>query len=129
MAVFGDILDISRVNSYVLLKASNENKKMTRREFTIMLGKSLIQAHLKQRLQVKELSLELPNTISKILGMQHNNTDRHDAAGPARLYERCSYCPRKKDRKVKSKCAQCQESICKDHSRQVVKCWDCRNRN
>ncbi|CAH1974114.1 unnamed protein product [Acanthoscelides obtectus] len=51
MAVFGAILDISRVNSYVLLKTSNENKKMTRREFTIMLGKSLIQEHLKQRLR------------------------------------------------------------------------------
>ncbi|CAH2006846.1 unnamed protein product [Acanthoscelides obtectus] len=61
-----------------------------------MLRKSLIEEHLKQRLQVKELSSELRNTISKILGEQHNNSDRHDAAGRARLYERWSYCPRKK---------------------------------
>ena len=49
MAIFGAILDISRVNSYILfLSASEETVKISRRKFSVALGRDLIVDYMKK---------------------------------------------------------------------------------
>lgn len=52
---FFSMVDISRVNTFVLFRAANPTHKMTDITFTVTLGKSWIQNHLKSRSLINTL--------------------------------------------------------------------------
>lgn len=122
MAVFGAILDISRVNAHVLL-LSAMGESLTRRNFSIELGKVLIADHKRRRLDIPELSKNLKLIIRTLLGITANQNP--EATGPVRIYKRCYLCPRQKDRKIKTVCKTCNRNVCKDHSEAFVCCQHC----
>ena len=129
MAIFGAMLDISRVNSYLLfLSASEETIKMSRRKFSVVLGRDLIVDHMKRRSQIRELSLDLKTIIGNFLGDNPAPTREPDEAGPIRKYRRCYKCPREMDRKTKTCCNTCSRNICKNHSKTIVQCESCSQR-
>ena len=129
MAIFGAILDISRVNSYILfLSASEETVKISRRKFSVALGRDLIVDHMKRRFQIRELSLDLKTIIGNFLGYNLAEDREPVEAGPIRKYRRCYICPREMDRKSKTCCNICSRNICKIHSRNIVECQTCSQR-
>lgn len=68
MAIFGAMLNMSRVNCYVLLiTALDESTKLNRRDFSISLGKELIKEHMTRRLYIQQLPKELKLIIENYL--------------------------------------------------------------
>lgn len=122
MAIFGAMLDMSRVNSYVLLVAGLDNiTKLNRRDFAISLGKELIKEHMIRRADVVQLPREIKLIIKNCLEVEPQPSE----PGPVGGYRRCYLCERKKDRKIKTTCNQCHQHVCKDHSTSIIHCTTC----
>lgn len=125
MAIFGAMLDMSRVNSYVLFVAAlDESIKLNRRDFSIELGKGLIKEHMIRRLSMQQLPRELKPIIENFVEV----SPQHSESGPVRSYGRCYLCGRKKDRKIKTTCNKCYQHVCKDHFKSIIHCATCLER-
>lgn len=123
LAIFYAMLNIARVNSYVILKAANPGFKMTRREHGISLGKALINDHLMDRIQNKKLPKNIRQSIAEILKIPVPSAE--EPARPQPKRQRCFYCPRAKDQKYLTRCSTCTKTVCKEHSIQQIQCGSC----
>lgn len=128
MAIFGAMVDISRVNSYIIFFATSDHTvNMTRREFYIRLGRELVNDHVKRRYKTKQLSTELNTIIKNLLGLETPQQQPQEAE-PSRTYKRCHICGRSRDKKIKTTCHRCHQHVCKEHSELLVKCRECLQR-
>ena len=119
-------IDIARSNSYLLfLSAVKETLKMSRRKFSVDLGRELITEHMRRRSKIRELSQDLKGIIRDFLSENLVTTTEPVEAGPARKYRRCYLCPREMDRKIKTNCNVCTRNVCKNHCQTIVQCNTC----
>lgn len=124
LTIFYAMLNISRVNSFVIYQAANLEKKKTRRIFNIELREALIKGHLHERLTLdNNISKVLKGIIAKVLDIPVP-VQENRAPNPT---ERMSYafCPRSKDRKYPTKCFKCTKAVCKQHYVQKIVCNSC----
>lgn len=131
-AMWYAIMNIASVNSFILFQAGTESD-MTRRQFVITLGTSMINEHMQRRLTQSRLPREIPVIIRKILKLDDESvmpieeprlvTEREQK--PSRKRRRCYICPSSKDNKHSTICDTCQNHVCKNHSRQLLKCSNC----
>ena len=122
------ILDISRVNSYILfLSATEETVKISRRKFSVAWKRPHCGSYEKI-VSIRELSLYLKTIVGNFLGYNPAEDREPVEAGPIRKYRRCYICPREMDRKSKTCCNICSRNICKIHSRNIVECQTCSQR-
>lgn len=123
LTIFYAIINISRVNSFVIYKAANLDDVKTRRVFNIELGEALINEQLHERMTLRNISRELKGTIAKVLNIPvpaHENINPN----PAKRM-RCGLCPRSNDRKYPTKCFKCAKAVCKQHCVQKIVCNLC----
>lgn len=98
LALFYAMINIARVNSFVLYKAASPNNKMKRRALNISIGQNLIFPHMRVRLQEPALHKELRLVIHRILNVPEDLRRTNDQERSLKR-QRCAACPRKYDRK------------------------------
>lgn len=123
MCIFYGLLNGIGINTWVLYKCSKAPNKPDikfRRTFLKELGLNLIEEHLKERVQKPTLRRDIRESIAAILKepmpVDPPGSKEHSQG-------RCGFCPRKRDRKSKTRCAKCKIPICLDH--QVKICQRC----
>ena len=113
MVMFFAIMDIAAFNAYILQTKKENSEQITRRDFIISLGKSLIQSELKRRSLEKELPRELRHTIVKLTGVCNpRNEARDEPVDWIGKRRRCQSCPRGSDRKTGTYCEICKKPLC-----------------
>ncbi|GBP82066.1 hypothetical protein EVAR_103785_1 [Eumeta japonica] len=90
-----------------------ERKKSNiRRNFIKQLGLSLLEDHLRKRKDNPHVPRDIRKRIHQILD--------EEVPGPPQKQpkksQRCSFCPRNKDRKTLNGCFKCNVAICKEHA-------------
>ncbi|CAG4953459.1 unnamed protein product [Parnassius apollo] len=112
LCVFYGILNIVGINSMILLHSSKANGKQVfknRRSFLKALAFDLIKPYLEDRFLYKTLPMHLQISIGDIL----EKTRPSSAPLPSDSKSgRCSFCPRSKDRKSRTRCEKCKSFIC-----------------
>ncbi|XP_042856157.1 uncharacterized protein LOC122242824 [Penaeus japonicus] len=126
LTVFFALLNISCVNSYVLY-VHNPQNTLKRRKFIKQASFVLLQDTLKRRCQNMRLPKSLREGISKTLPETAVATPSASSQPSQTKAKRCEFCPRSKDRKVKSTCSTCKKNVCSDHSKMCVTCTECEN--
>lgn len=132
-AMWYAIMNIASVNSFTLFQAGTDSN-MTRRQFTLTLGRSMLEAHMQRRLTQSRLPREIPIIIRKILKLDDESvpptteprvvTQRQQET--SRKRRRCYICPSSTDNKYSTVCDTCQNPVCKNHSNQLIKCLNCK---
>lgn len=117
--IFYGMLDQGGINALVLY--SNIKKQVGRKDFLKNLGMQLVKPHVERRLQCN-LHRQLRTNIYQFLNLQEPEPAPEP---PTKLVKqaRCVLCPREKDRKVKTVCSKCRNSICAEHRRDI--CISC----
>lgn len=116
------MMDQSGINAMVLYNLRQQNPKMKRRKFLMELSLSMIKPFLQSKLQVSTLRRSLRISICEILGQNALQPGIRQDVGPV-LQRRCSFCPRTRDRKTKTRCTICQRYTCDEH--RVKLCYEC----
>ena len=124
LTVFFALLNISYINSYVLHVHSSQNK-LKRCTFIKKVNLVLLQDTLRRRLQNMHLPKSLRAGFSKCYP-KLQLPQPQQAQIPHKLRQK-EFCPRSKDRKVKSVCSTCKKHVCSDHSKMTVTCTKCEN--
>lgn len=119
MVVFYSLLNISGINSQVI-HAANTSEKILRRKFLEGLALSLIEPHLKVRVQLTNLPKTIRLRISEICKIP---LPQEEAQQERRLLGRCAECGHKKNRKTKYCCRKCNKFLCLEHI--SVVCHNC----
>ena len=122
-------MDISAYNAYVLFKIRPpaqgiDNSSRARSKFLCSPGEQLLKPNMLLRARYPN-SLNLPTKNAlKVLGaaVANQKIQRRDEPPQKR---RCQLCPRKRDRKVKQQCSECHNHVCKQHSKELLYCYDC----
>ena len=128
LAVFYNILDISVYNAYVLFKMrppaqSIDNSSRARFKFLCSLGEQLLKPNMLLRARYRDgLNLPTKNAL-KVFGVAvvSQKIQRRDEPPQKR---RCQLCPCKRDRKMKQKCYECHNHLCKQHSKELLYCYE-----
>lgn len=126
LTLFYRCVVIACTNSFVIFTTANPDTTITRRDFVISVGKSLIQDHMVRRLDAK-IPRELRSTIQRVRGVQEE-LNRHPQAQPrpgTPKRGRCHICPRKVDKKYTVRCGKCHNTVCPQHADQSVVCKHC----
>ena len=93
------------------VKPDINRKSDSRREFLLELGKELVKPYVIQRSEgLSRYSFLTRQSMGFILGKQTKNKKTQNATP---TQGRCHLCPRKKDRKIKKTCSECQNFVCK----------------
>lgn len=116
------LLNTAGINSQIVYKFNTGDYKMKRRDYLKNLGLALVREHLQFRKDNPRLTRSLREKINNLTGEQSEEPPKKKQA-TAR--GRCSYCPRKVDRKTKYSCRSCEISICLEHV--VMQCEGCAN--
>lgn len=120
LAIFFSLMDIAVVNGQIIYQINNR-EVVKRRTYLKDLALSLVRNHLMTRLANPLLNPDLKVLIRMELGMRRErNRARRDDNNER---EKCSICPRKKNRKTKSRCAVCGDPVCGEHT--VTTCAPC----
>lgn len=94
MAILELMLDVLTQNSTQI------KTNVSRWQFTIILGKSLMSDQLKRTLHIQRISKDLH--IQNALGETVDNEKVEEVARSTRKYQRISFCPKNNDRKKKT---------------------------
>lgn len=128
MAFFGNMLDISALNAYVVFTSifpgwnnNNTNRNIRRRLFLVELGEALVQPFTAQRSRGPRVSYPIPP------GTPSSSSNPIKHASPSRKRGRCYICTSKKNANVfATRCDKCKRFICADHKHNA--CSNCANR-
>lgn len=119
LCLFYNLLNIVGYNSMILLRGSNEPEKeilTNRRSYLKKLALDLVKPQMQHRLETPTLGRELRQTICNTLKI----TNVVEAAPrPATTTGRCTFCPRREDRKSRVSCAVCKNFICLQHQKNI----------
>lgn len=122
LTIFFSLLNTAGINSAIIHRENNNGQKIPRRIFLKTLGMELINDHQRQRLSNPRLALDLRGSIRKILG---ENPEPPKKKIRPNQQERCSECPRSRDRKTRYVCKACSVFLCLEHA--VIYCKNCTN--
>ncbi|XP_022911999.2 piggyBac transposable element-derived protein 4-like isoform X1 [Onthophagus taurus] len=121
LRIFYGMMDIAGINSYVIYKWNEDaDKPVQRSAFLKQLSMSLVEEHLRGRMNNGRLPREIRSNIRQILKCDEEEVLQR-AEGPL---GRCDYCPRAKNRKARNKCEHCKKSVCAEHRLSI--CVDCK---
>lgn len=95
------------------------NKSYLRRKFIKQLGMSLLEDHLRKRKDNPHVPQDIRKRVHEIL----NEDIPGQSPKQPRRPQRCSFCPRKKDRKILNGCLKCDTAICKEYANLI--CQNC----
>lgn len=127
LRIFFGILDQAIVNSRILLscKTINANKplKISAQECLEGVIHHLCRPYLEERYKTLTLRKYIRHALAGILGIDRFEDLPDPKVVIADNYVRCSLCPVKRDKKVKSRCAACRRAMCNDHRTGL--CTDC----
>jgi len=127
MRLFYGIIDSSTLNAFVVFTENvpnvGERKKENRQKFLKELAIALIILQARQRLEVQQTPQDVKQVI-RCCGIlpapspAPSNSQRNSAQR-----KRCYICPRKKDKKNKFICNECNNFMCEEHSKWL--CYQC----
>lgn len=129
MVIFMFMLDAAEYNAYVLCK--QRKKDLNRRKSLEKLALNLIRPFIEIRAQkivendYRGISTDIQKSIRKV-GVELPKKESFKEA-PKAVIQRCSACPRHKDKKSRVSCARCDEFVCNDHSKSFRLCNGCYN--
>ncbi|XP_050313063.1 uncharacterized protein LOC126748103 [Anthonomus grandis grandis] len=118
MAIFGQLLDIAALNSFILwdIKYPKIKKsKDDRRYFLLQLGESLVKEYIVRRYNnsgrlSKTLRQYMRDVVPDLASPPvENQNERLVKSG------RCYLCDRNRDRKSRQLCKECQNFVCAEH--------------
>ena len=122
LVLFLNLIDIACLNAYILWIKLNplwkDKQNTKRRQFLLELSKSLVLPYIDHR-DTSNLHKPILRAIEVV---SNKSIKREMTAGvvgntdPTIKRGRCIICPRLKDRKIPSKCSQCKEFVCAEHS-------------
>ncbi|CAG9577485.1 unnamed protein product [Danaus chrysippus] len=122
LTVFFSMLNHAGINGFIVYMLNNgieRNKTNLRKNFIKRLGLSLIEEHLRKRKDNPHIPREIRRRVCEMLN--------EEAPAPPqkqpRRSQRCSFCPRNKDRKTLNGCFKCNVAICKEHAN--LMCQNC----
>lgn len=128
---FFNMLDAAGINAMVLFSLANpewkEDSKNNRKTFIKELSNSLIEPHLRDRVQVPSLQRSLRLSICQILeiAVEVHQEPNFGVNLPRKV--RCALCPRGKDRKTNFACSICHRPYCLEHRARL--CCECELQN
>ncbi|KAF9414294.1 hypothetical protein HW555_007772 [Spodoptera exigua] len=105
---------------FSMLTISIERKKTNlRKNFIKQLGLSLLEDHIRKRKDNPHIPRNIRRRVHEML---HEEVPGPPPKQPRRS-QRCSFCPRNKDRKTLNGCFKCNAAICKEHAN--LMCQNC----
>lgn len=114
LTLFFAVMNVALINSLVIYN-HNTRDTVGRREFIETLAFDLIKPWVTERLKKPSISLELRHIMKKFIAAMPHQSDEDDEDNE--IHEGlCAYCPRRKNKKTKSKCFECCKSICGEHT-------------
>lgn len=120
---FYAMLDAGGINSYVISKCNSKNDKVQKRsDFLKSLAFSLVEEHLKGRMNNGRLPREMRSNIRKILNCEEQEDPIQEEL--VKPLGRCAFCPRQKNRKARNRCEHCHKGVCAEHRLSI--CIDCK---
>ncbi|XP_050520588.1 piggyBac transposable element-derived protein 4-like [Daktulosphaira vitifoliae] len=120
LRIFFSFLDLAGINSQVVFYHNNLSTKR-RREFLSDLGFELLETHLKIRAQINTL----PKDIKIFLDKYHHQPQTISATETDKKSGPCHICGGKKCNRTTVRCCNCEQFVCKKHSRHVATCDNC----
>ncbi|KAB0803806.1 hypothetical protein PPYR_00776 [Photinus pyralis] len=121
MTVFFSLLNIAGINGYIIHRSNNVTTVDSRRMYLKALADQLIHPHLYHRVKLQLpylLGLQIRDYLNipvVNVPLQENNSEEQRP--------KCGFCPRKKNRNTRAKCAQCSTPICREHTSTVcIRC-------
>lgn len=130
MAIFGQLLDVAGINSFILWGLKFPEKQLgskdLRRKFLLELGELLIRENMIRRFKTdKNLQTNIKSYITEIIPeLSVGSEERREVVRPTTAV-RCYLCDRKQDRKCRQSCHDCQKFTCASHSTKQVICENC----
>ncbi|XP_066970873.1 piggyBac transposable element-derived protein 4-like isoform X3 [Macrobrachium rosenbergii] len=118
VTVFYTILNVAGINAYNIFMA-NSQTAIRRRKFLKELGLKLVEDHIQHRKTNPHLRKDLKRKIQHFSASKELPPKRHRED----FIQRCSLCPRSKDRKTRNCCQKCYKPICLEHAIHI--CVDC----
>lgn len=125
MTVFYSLLNISSLNSYIILKENTNAPNMKRRHFLQELAKDLCKEQMTSRIDVKSTPSWVKKRLRDILDVP---AQARQPPAEEVTSGRCYACDWRKNRASKTRCATCKFFICKEHSA-PVHCTNCTQEN
>lgn len=131
LCVFYGMIDIATINALIVRNEKNshwnKNKTHRRRLFLEELGKSLTAPLLDHRSKTSKFLHKDTRNALAIVGYPVKQQPSEGSSGnfTQSKRKRCSLCDRSKDRKVRTICYNCSESVCEEHSVQRIFCINC----
>ena len=128
LCVFYGIINAATINAWIIHSENLERKANNRTEqqtFMANLALALIAPWAEKRLNTPQMPRAVKQTISYLLGNTLEVDYRPLNQETQRSRQRCSKCPRNKDRKTNIFCKTCKIPICKTHGYQISFCEDC----
>jgi hypothetical protein len=116
LTIFYALMNIGGINSQIIYQANTKNK-ISRLQFLKTLGRELMEKHVKCRITIPAVRIEIKSSIRKYFNVQPPQESRVKTSG------RCKFCDRTRDRKTTKVCTTCVKLICRDHLIEV--CPDC----
>ena len=119
-------MDISAYNAYVLIKKHPpargiDNFSGAHFKFLCFLGEQLLKPNMLFRVgHPNGCNLLTKNVFG--VAVANQKIKRRDEP-PQK--QRCQLSPRKRDRKVKQQCSECHNHVWKQHSKELLYCYDC----
>ncbi|XP_043280023.1 uncharacterized protein [Venturia canescens] len=125
MRLWMGMLDQAGINATIIYNLNSANRISDRRGFLKSLIFSLVEPHLRARLEIPYLHRDLRLSIQILLKIDLD-PPVPKAHERTRGRRRCLFCPRSRDRKVSVFCDNCQRAICDDHK--IISCLVCYTR-
>ncbi|KAG8296179.1 hypothetical protein J6590_063330 [Homalodisca vitripennis] len=82
LVVWYAMMDVSAVNALMILRAAQPTKNVNRQSFLISLGKTLIMAHMRNRVSIVNSSKELRGIIRKCMGSEELDREERGLQQP-----------------------------------------------
>lgn len=121
VVAFCNIVDISALNAYILFSLSdvewNSNVSHRRRLFLLRLSEQLSHAYRSKRHEQHGI-----HPAARLAHSRLQNAGQDDCLLRT---GRCAMCTRQRDRKVTTRCVNCQKFVCRDHF--FIVCRECVN--
>lgn len=121
LRIFFTLLDIGAINAQIIL-SSNTNENSTRRKFLKNLAMRLTRNHMVKRLSMSGVRNDIKIRIKKHLRLP--SEELVPESTQSREEAKCAFCPKRKNRKTKTRCADCRVPICGQHV--ITICHKCR---
>lgn len=121
LTMFFTLLNVIGINAYVLLKL-NLDENLTRRDFLKSLAIELTKPFLQERVNLMNLRTDIRDLIK--IHFQIENSQLSEPSSSQK--NKCSFCPKKKNRFTEKQCKQCLLFLCREHLEMI--CQTCYNK-